>query len=123
MDASLELIETSSAKHFVLPEERVENAVDQIRKELSGRLEQYRSDGRMLEAQRINARTRFDIEMMTEVGYCPGIENYSRILAGRAAGDPPTTRFPTALVWPARPAPPTMAGTAGLPGSAATCWQ
>lgn len=79
------------AKHFVLPEERIENAVDQIRKELSGRLEQYRSDGRMLEAQRINARTRFDIEMMMEVGYCPGIENYSRILAGRSAGDPPST--------------------------------
>ena len=79
------------AKHFVLPEERIENAVDQIRKELSGRLDQYRSDGRMLEAQRINARTRFDIEMMTEVGYCPGIENYSRILAGRSSGDPPST--------------------------------
>ncbi len=79
------------AKHFVLPEERIENAVDQIRKELSGRLEQYRSDGRMLEAQRINARTRFDVEMMLEVGYCPGIENYSRILAGREAGEPPTT--------------------------------
>jgi len=88
---TLEEIYIYPAKHFVLPEERVENAVDQIRKELSGRLEQYRSDGRMLEAQRINARTRFDIEMMTEVGYCPGIENYSRILAGRAAGDPPTT--------------------------------
>jgi len=87
----LEEIYIYPAKHFVLPEERIENAVDQIRKELSGRLEQYRSDGRMLEAQRINARTRFDIEMMTEVGYCPGIENYSRILAGRAAGDPPST--------------------------------
>ena len=87
----LEEIYIYPAKHFVLPEERIENAVDQIRKELSGRLEQYRSDGRMLEAQRINARTRFDIEMMTEVGYCPGIENYSRILAGRSAGDPPST--------------------------------
>ena len=81
------------AKHFVLPEERIENAVDQIRKELSGRLEQFRSDGRMLEAQRINARTRFDIEMMLEVGYCPGIENYSRILAGRAEGEAPSTLF------------------------------
>jgi len=87
----LEEIYIYPAKHFVLPEERVEKAVDQIRKELSGRLEQYRSDGRMLEAQRINARTRFDIEMMMEVGYCPGIENYSRILAGRAAGEPPST--------------------------------
>jgi len=88
---SLEEVFVYPAKHFVLPEERIERAVDQIRKELSGRLEQYRSDGRMLEAQRINARTRFDIEMMMEVGYCPGVENYSRILAGRAAGDPPST--------------------------------
>jgi len=88
---SLEEVFVYPAKHFVLPEERIERAVDQIRKELSGRLEQYRSDGRMLEAQRINARTRFDIEMMMEVGYCPGIENYSRILAGRAPGDPPST--------------------------------
>jgi len=89
--STLEEIYIYPAKHFVLPEERIENAVDQIRKELSGRLEQYRSDGRMLEAQRINARTRFDVEMMMEVGYCPGIENYSRILAGRQAGDPPST--------------------------------
>lgn len=88
---SLEEIYIYPAKHFVLPEERIENAVDQIRKELSGRLEQFRGDGRMLEAQRINARTRFDIEMMLEVGYCPGIENYSRILAGREPGDPPST--------------------------------
>lgn len=88
---TLEEMYVYPAKHFVLPEERIENAVDQIRKELSGRLEQFRSDGRMLEAQRISARTRFDIEMMLEVGYCPGIENYSRILAGRGAGDPPTT--------------------------------
>lgn len=88
---TLEEVFIYPAKHFVLPEERIERAVDEIRKELSGRLEQYRSDGRMLEAQRINARTRFDIEMMLEVGYCPGVENYSRILAGRAAGDPPST--------------------------------
>ncbi|MEM9658940.1 MAG: DEAD/DEAH box helicase family protein, partial [Planctomycetota bacterium] len=81
------------AKHFVLPEERIEGAVDSIRKELSGRLEQFRQAGKMLEAQRLNARTRFDIEMMLEVGYCPGIENYSRPLSGRAAGEPPATLF------------------------------
>ena len=81
------------AKHFVLPEERIERAVGEIRKELSGRLEQFRSNGRLLEAQRLNARTRFDIEMMMEVGYCPGIENYSRPLSGRAAGEPPHTLF------------------------------
>ena len=88
---SLDEIYIYPAKHFVLPEERIERAVDEIRKELSGRLERFRGDGRLLEAQRINARTRFDIEMMLEVGYCPGIENYSRILAGRSAGDPPST--------------------------------
>ena len=87
---SLEEVYIYPAKHFVLPEERIERAVDEIRKELSGRLEQFRSDGRLLEAQRLNARTRFDLEMMTEVGYCPGIENYSRILAGGAAGEPPS---------------------------------
>jgi excinuclease ABC subunit B len=81
------------AKHFVLPEERIERAVDEIRKELSGRLEIFRQQGKMLESQRLNARTRFDIEMMLEAGYCPGIENYSRLLSGRAAGEPPFTLF------------------------------
>jgi len=81
------------AKHFVLPEERIEKAVDQIRKELSGRLEIFRQHGKLLEAQRLNARTRYDIEMMMEMGYCPGIENYSRPLSGRAAGEPPYTLF------------------------------
>ena len=90
---SLEQMYIYPAKHFVLPEERVHNAVDSIRKELAGQLEKFREHGKMLEAQRLNARTRFDIEMMMEVGYCPGIENYSRPLSGRAAGDPPSTLF------------------------------
>jgi excinuclease ABC subunit B len=81
------------AKHFVLPEDRIGAAVDTIRKELAQQLEHFRSVGKMLEAQRINARTRFDVEMMMEVGYCPGIENYSRPLSGRAAGAPPSTLF------------------------------
>ena len=81
------------AKHFVLPEERIEQAVGEIRKELSGRLEQFRKNGQMLEAQRLNARTRYDLEMMLEMGYCPGIENYSRILSGKAPGEPPNTLF------------------------------
>jgi len=74
------------SKHFVLPEERIERAVDDIKKELSGRLEQLKHQGKLLEAQRLSARTRFDIEMMQEVGYCPGIENYSRPLSGRPPG-------------------------------------
>jgi excinuclease ABC subunit B len=81
------------AKHFVLPEERIEHAVDNIRKELSARLEELREAGKLLEAQRLNARTRFDVEMMLEVGYCPGIENYSRHLSGRAPGEPPYTLY------------------------------
>ena len=81
------------AKHFVLPEERIDRAVDEIRQELRDRLEVFKGDGRLLEAQRLNARTRFDVEMMLEVGYCPGIENYSRILAGRKEGEAPSTLF------------------------------
>jgi excinuclease ABC subunit B len=79
------------AKHFVMPEERMEGAVANIRAELEERLEILRSTGKLLEAQRLNARTRFDMEMMLEVGYCPGIENYSRHLDGRAPGSPPHT--------------------------------
>ncbi len=81
------------AKHFVLPAERIDQAADDIRAELRERLEYFRKEGKMLEAQRLNARTRYDIEMMLEVGYCPGIENYSRPLSGRRAGEPPCTLF------------------------------
>jgi len=81
------------AKHFVLPEERIAAAVDDIKQELEERLEQLRGHGKLLEAQRLSARTRFDVEMMLEAGYCPGIENYSRHLSGRNPGDPPYTLF------------------------------
>jgi len=81
------------AKHFVLPEERIAAAIDEIREELERRLEEFRREGKLLEAQRLNARTRFDMEMLQEVGYCPGIENYSRPLSGRAPGSPPDTLF------------------------------
>ena len=81
------------AKHFVLPEERIEKAVSNIRKELAGRLELFKEQGKMLEAQRLNARTRYDIEMMLEMGYCPGIENYSGPLSGRPPGSAPNTLF------------------------------
>jgi len=79
------------AKHFVLPEERIESAVESIGKELDERLEQLKDMGKLLEAQRLAARTRYDMEMILEVGYCQGIENYSRHLAGRQPGDTPTT--------------------------------
>jgi len=81
------------ARHFVMPEDRIRAAVGTIRDELERRLEELKSQGKLLEAQRLNARTRFDIEMLLEAGFCPGIENYSRPLSGRAAGSTPTTLF------------------------------
>jgi excinuclease ABC subunit B len=89
----LEQVYIYPAKHFVLPEERIHNAVDEIRAELRERLELFKSQGKLLEAQRLSARTRYDVEMMMEMGYCPGIENYSRPLSGRKAGEPPYTLF------------------------------
>ncbi len=80
-------------KHFVLPEERIAGAVDEIKNELEERLDQLRGQGKLLEAQRLSARTRFDIEMLQEVGYCPGVENYSRPLSGRDPGSTPDTLF------------------------------
>jgi excinuclease ABC subunit B len=81
------------ARHFVMPEDRIKAAVSSIKTELEARLEELKSQGKLLEAQRLNARTRFDIEMMLEAGFCPGIENYSRPLSGRAPGSTPTTLF------------------------------
>jgi excinuclease ABC subunit B len=81
------------ARHFVMPEDRIKAAVSTIRAELDARLEELKSQGKLLEAQRLNARTRFDIEMLMEAGFCPGIENYSRPLSGRAPGSTPTTLF------------------------------
>ena len=81
------------AKHFVLPQARIDSAIDEIRRELQERLEYFRREGKLVEAQRLAARTRFDIEMLSEVGYCPGIENYSRPLSGRKPGEPPYTLF------------------------------
>lgn len=79
------------AKHFVTPEERIREAVEGIRAELEERLNQMKQQGKLLEAQRLAARTRFDMEMLMEVGHCPGIENYSRWLSKRNPGEPPYT--------------------------------
>ncbi len=79
------------AKHFVLPEDRIEGAVAAIRAELEQRLDELKGQGKLLEAQRLAARTRYDIEMLLEVGYCSGIENYSRPLSGRPPGSTPNT--------------------------------
>ncbi len=81
------------AKHFVMPEDRIKAAVADIRQELESRLEELKSQGKLLEAQRLSARTKFDIEMLLEAGFCPGIENYSRPLSGRPPGSTPDTLF------------------------------
>jgi excinuclease ABC subunit B len=79
------------AKHFVMPEDRIAKAIDTIRQELDERLKVLREAGKLLEAQRLSARTRFDMEMLMETGHCPGIENYSRPLSGRVPGSTPDT--------------------------------
>jgi excinuclease ABC subunit B len=79
------------AKHFVTPEERIKSAVEGIQQELDARLAEFRQQGKLLEAQRLSARCRFDIEMLMETGHCPGIENYARWFSGKKPGEPPYT--------------------------------
>jgi len=79
--------------HYVTPREVILNAVDQIKAELKERLANLRDNQKLLEAQRLEQRTQFDLEMMLELGYCSGIENYSRYLSGRDPGDGPPTLF------------------------------
>jgi excinuclease ABC subunit B len=79
--------------HYATPRETVVNAVEQIKIELKERLTWLREQNKLVEAQRLEQRTLFDLEMMLEVGYCSGIENYSRYLSGRASGQPPPTLF------------------------------
>ena len=79
------------SSHYVTPREQVLNAVELIKEELRERLSQLVGMGKLVEAQRLEQRTRFDLEMLSEVGHCKGIENYSRHLSGSAAGEPPST--------------------------------
>ncbi len=79
------------AKHYVTPSHKLERAIQAIREELKERLEFFRSQGKLLEAQRLEMRTNYDLEMLQELGYCNGIENYSRHLSGRAPGQRPYT--------------------------------
>ncbi|MBD2502262.1 excinuclease ABC subunit UvrB [Anabaena azotica] len=87
--SSLEAVNIYPARHFVTPEERLEIACEDIAAELKQRKAELEEAGKLLEAQRIDQRTRYDLEMLREVGYCNGVENYSRHLAGRQAGEPP----------------------------------
>ncbi len=79
------------SSHYVTPRETTLRAIDAIKAELRERIEFFQKAGRLVEAQRIEQRTRFDLEMLAELGFCKGIENYSRHLSGRAAGEPPPT--------------------------------
>ncbi len=79
------------AKHFVTPYRQIERALLNIKNELAGRLEYFRRNDKLLEAQRLETRTNFDLEMIQEIGHCAGIENYSRHLSGREAGERPLT--------------------------------
>ncbi|KTC86849.1 excinuclease ABC subunit UvrB [Legionella brunensis] len=79
--------------HYVTPRERILQTIDWVKEELQERLEEFNKQNKLLEAQRLQQRTCFDIEMMLELGYCSGIENYSRYLSGRNAGEPPPTLF------------------------------
>ena len=87
----LQTIPVWPASHYVTTHEKMERAVREIRKECEERVEYFKSQGKLIEAQRIAERTNYDLEMMTELGYCSGIENYSRIISGRAPGSPPMT--------------------------------
>ena len=79
--------------HYVTPREKILEAIDQIKEELKERLQQLRDNHKLVEAQRLEERVRYDIEMMQELGYCTGVENYSRYLSGREPGQPPPTLF------------------------------
>ncbi|MFQ6015078.1 MAG: excinuclease ABC subunit UvrB [Anaerolineae bacterium] len=84
-------VEIYPAKHFITPQEKLILALGDIEKELDDRLAWFRKEEKLLEAQRLEQRTRYDMEMLREIGYCAGIENYSRHLARRKAGEPPWT--------------------------------
>lgn len=85
---SMDGVNIYPARHFVTPEERLKVACEAIEQELKDRLVELEKDGKLLEAQRLEQRTRYDLELLREVGFCNGVENYSRHLAGREAGSP-----------------------------------
>jgi len=90
---TLEKIRIYANSHYVTPKPTLNQAIKEIRKELELRLKQFEGEGKLLEAQRLEQRTRFDLEMLEAAGFCNGIENYSRYLTGRMPGEPPPTLF------------------------------
>ena len=90
---TLSNIKIYANSHYVTPRPTLQNAIKQIRKDLEVRIPEFKKDNKLIEAQRIEERTRFDLEMIEATGSCPGIENYSRYLSGRKPGEPPPTLF------------------------------
>lgn len=101
--ASLDSVTVYPANHYVTPRPAISQAIVNIKKEMAERVEEFKAQNKLIEAQRIEQRTRFDLEMLETTGHCKGIENYSRYLTGRKAGDPPPTLFeylpPDALIF------------------------
>ena len=91
--AELETIKIYANSHYVTPRPTLDTAIKQIRKDLEVRIPEFKKENKLIEAQRIEERTRFDLEMIEATGSCPGIENYSRYLSGRNPGEPPPTLF------------------------------
>ena len=89
--ADLQYVSIYSASHYIVPPEKMEAAIGEIERELDERVDYFKKEGKLLEAERILQRTRYDIEMLREIGFCKGIENYSRTLTGRAPGSMPYT--------------------------------
>ncbi|MBQ6830082.1 MAG: excinuclease ABC subunit UvrB [Clostridia bacterium] len=89
--ASLRHVAIYPASHYIIPPEKMEKAIGRIEEELEQRLAEFKTENKLLEAQRLLQRTRYDIEMLREIGMCKGIENYSRVLSGRAPGSTPCT--------------------------------
>ena len=90
---NLQSIKIYANSHYVTPKPTLNAAIKNIRKELSKRVPEFKDQNKLIEAQRIDERTRFDLEMIEATGSCPGIENYSRYLSGRNPGEPPPTLF------------------------------
>lgn len=91
LKAVLNHIAIYPASHYIVPEEKMGRAMDEIQNELYERIQYFKDNNKLIEAQRIEQRVKYDMEMLMECGFCPGIENYSRVLSGREAGTPPFT--------------------------------
>jgi excinuclease ABC subunit B len=87
--ATLERIAIYPAKHFVVPQPRIDDSIKEIMQEMQARVKDLQQKGKLVEAQRLESRTKFDMEMLKEMGFCNGIENYSRALSGRPPGSRP----------------------------------